>query len=351
MDTDCPANESSMTVSSRIDNIIRALVANSEVAFKSQQRGESEPNDCEKTDIALGVFNRNKTSFLLKFGKYLNARQLQYFDQFTESHAEPADCEEIRLVLDNLKINFTTKGRNLQIKNRRYEALQKMIEADTYFSEIEMMKRHPLLYEQLVGQYLTEEEKRERDKYEMKENVTFVKILMEGIERENAEKCRTLEQQKEESQMEESDSSDEDRPVDEISVSLKSARPSTSRWGEFEEHAIHATRSRKSVPMVTAAERLLLKQEFVTTMHQHFVDGKDAEFFDYTTVDDNPGYDNIKEMDHDAQDKYFDSEDPEDEISAEERCQSSEDELDIYMNALNQHPAVCELAKNMHENL
>lgn len=56
-------------------------------------------------------------------------------------------------------------------------------------------------------------------------------------------------------------------------------------------------------------------------------------------------------MDHDAQDKYFDSEDPEDEITAEERRQSSEDELDIYMNALNQHPAVCELAKNMHENL
>lgn len=58
-----------------------------------------------------------------------------------------------------------------------------MIKGDQYFSEIEMMKRHPLLYEQLVGQYLTGEEKRERDKYEMKENVTFVKILMEGIER------------------------------------------------------------------------------------------------------------------------------------------------------------------------
>lgn len=41
--------------------------------------------------------------------------------------------------------------------------------------------------------------------------------------------------------MEESDSSDEERPVDEISVSLKSARPSTSRWGEFEEHSIQVS--------------------------------------------------------------------------------------------------------------
>lgn len=58
-----------------------------------------------------------------------------------------------------------------------------MLKEDSYFSEIEMMKRNPLLYEQLVGQYLTEEEKRERDKFEMKDNTTFVKILMEGIER------------------------------------------------------------------------------------------------------------------------------------------------------------------------
>lgn len=59
--------------------------------------------------------------------------------------------------------------------------------------------------------------------------------------RDNAELCRKLQQQKEDNQMEESDSSDEDRPVEEISVSLKSARPSTSRWGEFEEHSIQVS--------------------------------------------------------------------------------------------------------------
>lgn len=63
-------------------------------------------------------------------------------------------------------------------------------------------------------------------------------------------------------------------------------------------------------------------------------------------------YDNILEMDHDAEDKYFDSEDPEeirDETS--NTRESSEDELDIYMNALNQHPAVCELARNISDRL
>lgn len=59
--------------------------------------------------------------------------------------------------------------------------------------------------------------------------------------RDNAELCRKMQQQKEDNQMEESDSSDEERPVEEISVSLKSARPSTLRWGEFEEHSIQVS--------------------------------------------------------------------------------------------------------------
>lgn len=49
------------------------------------------------------------------------------------------------------------------IKNRRFDALKKMVTEGTYFSEEEMRKRNPLLYEQLVGQYLSEEEKRMRE--------------------------------------------------------------------------------------------------------------------------------------------------------------------------------------------
>ncbi|XP_066259427.1 coiled-coil domain-containing protein 97 [Euwallacea similis] len=349
------SNNSDRTVTSEIDNIIRALVLNNEVIFMSQQRGESEPNDGLKTAIATNSFNKNKTNFLLKFGKYLNEKQLQFFDQFALPEMEPADYQEIRLVLDGLKSDHQKNEKNLQIKNRRYKALQKMVKEDCYFSELEMMKRNPLLYEQLVGQYLTKEEKRERDKYEMNADVSLVNILMEGIDRDNAERSRRLEQQKEDSQMEESDSSDEERPVEEISVSLKSARPSTSRWGEFEEHSLHTTKSKKSTPMVTGSERLLLKEEFVATMYENFLIGKDKEFFDYTTIDDNPNYDNVMEMEHDAEDKYFDSEDPEDQTTTNngrpETAESSEDELDIYMNALNQHPAICELAKNISDRL
>lgn len=51
----------------------------------------------------------------------------------------------------------------VQIKNRRFEALKKLITEGSYFSEEEMRKRNPLLYEQLIGQFLTEEEKHDRE--------------------------------------------------------------------------------------------------------------------------------------------------------------------------------------------
>lgn len=43
-------------------------------------------------------------------------------------------------------------------KNRRYQAMIELLKGD-YFSNNEMRNREPLLWEQLVGQYLSEEEK------------------------------------------------------------------------------------------------------------------------------------------------------------------------------------------------
>lgn len=119
METDPFSNNINMTVSSEIDGIVRSLVVNNEVIFKSQQRGESEPNEMEKTDIALAIFNKNKTSFLMKFGRYLNEQQLQFFNQYASEDSEPADFQEIRIVLDSLKLNLQTNSRNIQVKNRR----------------------------------------------------------------------------------------------------------------------------------------------------------------------------------------------------------------------------------------
>lgn len=344
MGTESITNQSrdqEMNVDYDLDDIISSLTYNHEICFKNQQKWEADLTCKEKFDIAMQLFETSKLNFLLKFGKHLKHDQLDYFNQFTEN-CEP-DWEEVKLVLNELRKNCSSNYHNTIIKNRRYEALKKMIKDDTYFSEIEMMKRNPLLYEQLVGQYMSEEEVKARDKYKMDEQCTFVKILMEGIERDNAEAFKKRQEEYEGNQMKEEDASDDDG---EGQKQPSSPQPCTSRWGEFEQSEPKRMKPpHKQNLSITAEERLLLQQEFVTTMYHSFLEGND-ENFDYTVVDSDASYDNLVELDHDEEDKYFESEEA-DENMDKYNDVSSEDELDMYMSALNQHPSVTQLSKDL----
>nr|XP_023014208.1 coiled-coil domain-containing protein 97 [Leptinotarsa decemlineata] len=322
------------------DEIISFLTYNQEICFKNQQRWEADLTIHEKYEIALKLLKENKLQFLMKFGKYLKQNQLGYFEQFTKNF-EP-DSIEIKVVLDDLYESSSEKNSCKKVKNRRFEALKEMVEKKSYFSEIEMMKRNPLLYEQLVGQYMTADEVKERDKYVEGEQ-TLVTILMEGIERQDVELSRKKQEEIEDSQMEEEE--EEDTP-DESDSRPPTPIPSTSRWGEFEEDKVYRPKPKSKPNYVSATEKILLQKEFVSSMYQSFLDGKDKEF-DYETVDNNSLYDNIKEMDNDAEEKYFATDDVEDNEHVEDNVESSEDELDIYMNALNQHPTVCQLSNDM----
>lgn len=334
-----------MAIDYDLDDIISSLTYNTEICFKNQQKWEADLTCKEKFDIAMEVFDKSKLNFLMKFGKHLKQDQLEYFKKFTD-YSEP-DWEEVTLVLKDLYKNSSTDHHNKIVKNRRYEALKKMVQDDTYFSELEMMKRNPLLYEQLVGQYMSEDEVKQRDHYKMDEQCTFVKILMEGIERDNAEAYKKKQAEYEDNQMEEEDSSEDDDDDKEKSRS-PSPKPSTSRWGEFEDSEQKSMKPKhKQNLSITTQERVILKEEFVTTMYQSFLDGKDKDF-DYTNVDNDASYDNLAELDHDEEDKYFESEEPDDNMDDIKEI-SSEDELDIYMHALNQHPTVTQLSKDLRK--
>ncbi|XP_019881075.1 coiled-coil domain-containing protein 97 isoform X2 [Aethina tumida] len=294
------------------DKIIDFLTSNNQVIFKLQQIGDNDLNKQQKFEIALEIFEKSK-----KFSQ---------------------EDQEIDLIMKQLIMEIRT--RNKQVKNRRYEALKQLIKEDEYFSDIEMMKRNPVLYEELVGQYLTPEEKCERDKYKMDGGVTFVKILMEGIERDNAEATRKKLENEEEEQTMETDSDNSERS--------ESPPPCTSRWGEYDDAPKQIHKQKPKAKFITADERKLLKEEFVTHMYQSFLDGNDLDF-DYGTVDDNVSYDDMDQIDHDAEDAYFDSEDPETIQVENGKVESSEDELDIYMSALNDHPAVRQLSVEMQK--
>ena len=63
-----------------------------------------------------------------------------------------------RSTLKNMYFFFLSKFR-ITVRNRRYAAMQELRHSGTYFSEKEMERRDPLLYDQLIGRHQTEEER------------------------------------------------------------------------------------------------------------------------------------------------------------------------------------------------
>ncbi|XP_030330873.1 coiled-coil domain-containing protein 97 [Strigops habroptila] len=62
-------------------------------------------------------------------------------------------------------------------------------------------------------------------------------------------------------------------------------------------------------PSPDAAERELLRAEFVSRMFQRFLDGQDGDF-DYSQVDGNAELDDLELAERDAEERYFDAEEP-----------------------------------------
>ncbi|XP_017775746.1 PREDICTED: coiled-coil domain-containing protein 97 [Nicrophorus vespilloides] len=325
-----------------LEMLLEHLIEQPEIEFKSQQRDEEELSYEEKRGLALDILNANKYVFLNRFGKFLKVEHLKYFEQFVD---ETDLGKELKLLLDNI---VNTIKKNMRIKrNRRFEALKLLIKGEMYFSDSEMMKRNPLLYDQLIGKYLTDEEIRNRDRASGQS--TLVGILMEGIERDNARDMKQLQAEAEDDAMEEEDSSDDEEVI--------AAKATSSKWGVCRDMADKRINKnefyrKQNNCSITANERNLLREEFITFMHQSFLDGLDD--FNYAAVDDNDQYDNIDIVTHDAEDKYFDSEEP-DELNMEiednngKGQTSSEDELDTYMNALKNHPAINVLSQQLQK--
>nr|XP_012216227.1 PREDICTED: vacuolar protein sorting-associated protein 35 isoform X4 [Linepithema humile] len=333
---DCPMSD--VTHNSLEEELLNH-VANSKAIFKSQQKEEPELTFKEKRAIAEKLLEKSRCLFLSKFGHYLKMEHLEYFNK--------SEDYETAYHINRLRRYFNNSTRHIDVRNRRYEALKTLIEKGEYFSECEMMKRNPLLYEHLVGQYLTEEEKKARDSIDTR-SVNYVDVLLETIERHKLEKHLKLQQKEEDEVREENDSDDDDDDDDddndvdddnsrESIISKNSNKQTHFQWGEDINKVTVKNKSDrdKKQNKILNQEIQLFRQEFVTNMYQSFLDGKDRDF-DYSAVDDNEAYDNVELRNQDEEEKYFDSEAPETVLPHNE-CNDqseSEDELDAYMRTL-----------------
>ncbi|GAB6026080.1 hypothetical protein CHUAL_012283 [Chamberlinius hualienensis] len=246
------------TNSSRlVNNLIEKIITCKNAYFKSQQIGDADLTLDEKRNIVRDFLNQGPVYFFRRFHQCLDVCDLKYFESFKDNY-------EVAFYIKNIIEKNSKRGSSI-VKNRRYAALQKLVKDGKYFSDHEMRKRDPKMFEQFVGQYMSRCEKEEMDLNAKREEVDLrlSSILVDRLEEENRF-------------IEEFDSDSEDEVGD-------------LKLNEF--------------------ERKLLKEEFVTNMHQTFLEGRDNDF-DYSLVDGNSDYDPLEVVQQDAEDSYFDTEEP-----------------------------------------
>merc|ERR1719151_81552 len=159
--------------------------------FRHQQVGEGELVAEEKEKIVKELVQSKPALFLQRFGRFLSVVQLDYFESLRD------DDFELSHYLKETKQLTCRKVRQQRVKNRRYAMLQRMLAAsDPHFSEAAMRERNPLLYQQLVGKFMTAEEKAADEAVDMT-NCSLSKIILEHMDINKERDDRKREEQEE----------------------------------------------------------------------------------------------------------------------------------------------------------
>lgn len=162
--------DSSVDSSQKIRMLARVAV--SDAHFKHQQRGEPELTLEDKIEIAQSIFDKSKANFLSRFWNYLELEDIEVFKNSMDGY-------EVDFYVKQIMKSKNKVFQQNRVKNRRYEAMKELISEGEYFSEEEMKYREPYLYEQFVGQYLTQEEIQAKVD---KSDLTFSNILLKHID-------------------------------------------------------------------------------------------------------------------------------------------------------------------------
>ncbi|KAI9274516.1 coiled-coil domain-containing protein-domain-containing protein [Phascolomyces articulosus] len=262
-----------------------------EIPFKSLQPDEMEANAAEKQQIMQQILERDRGLFLSRWGRHLPLGILQEFEPFRKEY-------EVDIYLTQLlptpKQEYTQRS---IIHNRRYEYLKRYLRGSTYFSDESMQQHDPVLYEEFIGQHLTQDER--SNPYDPEDNL--VQRLLGNMDRRNAQERVQRQKMIDEEQFEEEDEDSEDNEEEsgdgDGDLQMKESTHNGTKAIKEDEEDIEK--------MMTFREQQ--RSELVRLLEERFLSGKDTQF-DYTTVDQNEAYDNIAQQEQDIQDRYFDEE-------------------------------------------
>ncbi|KAM9784582.1 coiled-coil domain-containing protein 97 [Syngnathus typhle] len=276
-------------VPAEVHTMLEAVVASGS-QVKSQQIGDDELTTEERRTELLHQYRSKALVFLERYHRSLKPEHLAAFSHVSTDPRAQHYSEVIQK-------QAAGRARKTQVRNQRYAALRALQKEGQYFSEEQMRTREPLLYEQYIGQYLTDDEVIERSQEAMlggaqQRPATSGGAATGGLSdlllnsyQERLIQCRLQEEQdREEGAREEDEELEEEEEEDE----------------------------EDRVQEKTSEEKALLREEFISQMHQRFLDGKDTDF-NYSEVDENPDYDNLDIVNRDAEEKYFDEDDEEED--------------------------------------
>ncbi|XP_070620046.1 coiled-coil domain-containing protein 97 [Erythrolamprus reginae] len=266
-------------------------VAGSRVAVQSQQKDEPDFTPAQKLGILRNLYHAKPLIFLERFRSVLHEEHLPCFCHLSGNYEADFYCAEIRK---------SNRGKTLhtRVRNKRYAALQQLIRGGEYFSDEQMRGRDPLLYEQYIGQYLSDEELQELGHCKLEASCSLSGILLDSYQEKVIQQRLLIQQEQEEACQEEEEEEDSDQDSRDQDLN-----PDADEW----------------VPDVE--EKAFLREEFTSRMYQHFLEGKDMDF-DYSEVDENPEFDNLDIVSRDEEERYFD----EDEAEAADGMEAEETE-------------------------
>ncbi|XP_072169028.1 coiled-coil domain-containing protein 97-like [Diadema setosum] len=310
-------------------------IALSKARIKNQQRDEEELPTDEREKILEDLFKRNPAVFLERYHLYLCEDDIPCFDHVSAVY-------EVQFYLKEAQKRLSAGKASVLVKNRRYEALKKLESEGSYFSDDEMRSRDPLMYEQLVGQYLTDEELNDTRAKIDPSDLRFSTILTTFIAEQETKALLKRQQdledaaEEEEEDEDEEEEEEEDKADDEMEISgqkilhtkNKSPREVDEDSSEddeeedMDEDGASSSCHRQPTP-ATEEEKALLREEFLSHMRERFLSGEDKDF-DYGAVDSNVEYDSLAIRGWDEEEKYFDEESPHDtEEEASKQVSSS----------------------------
>lgn len=273
-----------------IDGIFDSIVGHSDAYIREQHRDSPDLCENEKIDILSNLFKTNRLSFLYRYHNYLSSNQLEFIKNGSNN-------DDVTYFVDRVLEN---QGKDrLKVGRRRFAALQKLIQEGEYFNDHNMRQRNPFLYEQMVGKYLTEEERKTVDSQDRAVDELsrpLSSFFLRQLDKNRIEILRLHQMnQYENERNNESDNEDDD---DQICDGTEEGDQSESETASNTNQGIK----------ITDQEKEQLRNEYRNMMYEQFLNGKDE--FDYKSVDNNEEYDPLEMIGRDAEDSYFDSEEP-----------------------------------------